>query len=98
MAAAAIVLRGSVVQVATASNGNSSAIEVYKYVHPIHNDLYIITGHGTGDGKQGGVLQPAIVQLLKQLNIQCHVSPANKGRLVVSSSELKQYKDSNRLC
>jgi pentatricopeptide repeat protein len=65
MAAAAIVLRGSVVQV-TASNGNSSAIEVYKYVPPIDSDLHIITGHGTNDGKQDCVLQPAIVRTVSE--------------------------------
>jgi pentatricopeptide repeat protein len=61
------------------------------YVHPIADDLHIITGHGTGVGKQGSVLQPAIIALLKQLNIECYVSPSNQGRLIVGNSALQQY-------
>jgi pentatricopeptide repeat protein len=97
MAAAAmrLVLRASVAQAATAHTSRGSATELYMYVHPIETDLHIITGHGTGDGKQGSVLQPAIIQLLKQLHIERHVSSNNKGRLVGSSSELQQYKGSN---
>jgi pentatricopeptide repeat protein len=92
MAAAAmrLVLRATVAQATAADSASSSATELY--VHPIHSDLQIITGHGTSDGKQGSVLQPVIMNLLQQLNIEYHVSPSNKGRLIVNSSNLQQYK------
>jgi pentatricopeptide repeat protein len=90
MAAAAmrVVLRDMVSHNTAANENSSSSVS---YVHPIANDLHIITGHGTGDGKQGSVLQPVLIAMLKQLSIECKVHPYNRGRLVVSSSNLKGY-------
>eukprot|EP00953_Heterococcus_sp_UTEX-ZZ885_P002706 1980-Heterococcus_DN1.PRE.1 len=81
MAAAAmrIVLREIVEQKAAARTGNSSNSNSASYVHSIATDLHIITGHGTGDGKQGSVLQPALIRMLKQLNVDCIISARNKG-------------------
>jgi hypothetical protein len=61
------------------------------HVHDVNSDLHIITGHGTHDGKQGSVLQPVIISMLKCIGIDCCVNSTNKGRLIVKSSELQQY-------
>jgi hypothetical protein len=92
MAAAAmrIVLRDMVSHKAaarTSGSGNSSA----SYVHPIATDLHIITGHGTGEGKHGSVLQPLVMSMLEQLNIECSIDAYNKGMVTVKSSALQQY-------
>jgi pentatricopeptide repeat protein len=85
-AALRIVLRAIVEQKAT---------DCASYVHPIANALHIITGHGTGDGKQGSVLQPVLIAMLKQLKIKCYINPNSKGRLVISSSNLRQHQRNN---
>jgi hypothetical protein len=41
--------------------------------------------------RDGSVLQPLIMNILKQLNIECYVSPSNKGMVTVTSSALQQY-------
>jgi pentatricopeptide repeat protein len=83
MAAAAmrIVLRDMVSPNATARTSS---------VHPIANDLHIITGHGTGEGKQGSVLQPLIMNMLKQLRIDCSIDARNKDRVIVKSGALQE--------
>jgi pentatricopeptide repeat protein len=102
MAAAAmrIVLREMVSQqaVAQADSSSSSATSNAPTVHVAANDLYIITGHGTGEGKQGSVLQPLVTSMLKQLNIECYVDPTNKGRLIARSSSLQHYKRNVTVC
>jgi hypothetical protein len=62
MAAAAmrIVLRDMVLHKAAVRTSISGSRNSALYVHPIANDLHIITGHGTGEGKQGSVLQPLL--------------------------------------
>jgi hypothetical protein len=92
MAAAAmrIVLRDIVKQKATAHTSGSS--HSASFVHPIVSDLHMITGHAMHRvERDGSVLQPAIIQLLKQQGIHCQVNPNNMGRLIVTSSELQQY-------
>jgi hypothetical protein len=58
-AAMRIVLRDLASQKVAARNSGVS------YVHPIADDLHIIAGHGTGDGEQGSVLQPLVMNMLK---------------------------------
>jgi pentatricopeptide repeat protein len=90
MAAAAmrIVLRDTVSDKARAHSGNASV----SYVHPIANDLHIITGHAMNrEERDGSVLQPVLIAMLKELGMQCYVNPENKGRLLITSSELQQY-------
>jgi pentatricopeptide repeat protein len=95
MAAAAmrIALRAiaySVGQTTTATAHDDSSSSA-SYVHPIGNDLHIITGHGTGDGKQGSVLQPLVLNMLRQLNIECCINARNKGMVTVKSDALQKY-------
>jgi hypothetical protein len=96
MAAAAvrIVVRDIMTQTATARKGNSSSSS--SYVHPIAYDLHIITGHALNrEGKDSSIVQETVIGMLKQLNIDCYINPNNKGRVVVSSSNLQQYQRNN---
>eukprot|EP00953_Heterococcus_sp_UTEX-ZZ885_P030349 16039-Heterococcus_DN1.PRE.3 len=91
-AAMRIVLRDIVLHNATARTGNSSSSNSASDVHPITNDLHIITGHAMHRvERDSSVLQPLVINMLKQLNIESYVSPTNKGRLTVKSSALQQY-------
>jgi pentatricopeptide repeat protein len=89
MAAAAvrIVLRD---MLHTANSIMSSSSDAY--VHDVSSDLHIITGHAMHrEHRDGSVLQPIIIDMLKQLGLQCSVDARNKGLLIVTSSELKGY-------
>jgi hypothetical protein len=91
-AAMRIALRDIVSHNATARTGNSSSSNSASYVHPIGNDLHIITGHAMHRvGRDGSVLQPLVINMLKQLNIESYVSATNQGRLTVKSSALQHY-------
>jgi hypothetical protein len=87
---AAAAMRVVIRDMSLAANAHTSS-STGVHVHDVSNDLHIITGHGTGDGKQGSVLQPVIIGMLKEQGIDCHVNPDNKGRLLVKGSELQQY-------
>jgi pentatricopeptide repeat protein len=94
VAAMRIVLRDIVAQVTTDISGSRNSAS---YVQPISNDLHIITGHAmhrSREERDSSVLQPLVMNMLKQLNIECYVSPSSKGRLIVSSSSLLRYKHS----
>jgi hypothetical protein len=43
------------------------------------------------EDRDGSVLQPLVMSMLKQLNIECSVNARNKGMLTVPSSALKRY-------
>ena len=36
-------------------------------------------------------LQPVIIGMLSELNMECSIDPRNKGKLVVTASQLQQY-------
>jgi pentatricopeptide repeat protein len=94
MAAAAmkIVLCDIVLCRATARKSNSSDSNSASYVHPIHYDLHIITGQAMHrQHKDGSVLQPLIMNMLKQLNIECSINKRNTGMVTVKSSALQEY-------
>jgi pentatricopeptide repeat protein len=89
MAAAAmrIVLREMVSHKGTARKRTSVS-----YVHPIANDLHIITGHAMHrEDKHGSILQRLVMNMLKQLNIECSINARNKGMVTVKSSALQQH-------
>jgi pentatricopeptide repeat protein len=90
-AAMRIVLRDMVshkAAVRTSGSGNSSA----SYVHPITVDLHIITGHAMHrEDRDGSVLQPLIMNLLKEVHVECSVNAHNKGMLTVKNSALQHY-------
>jgi pentatricopeptide repeat protein len=88
-AAMRIVLRAIVEQNTAAHSGTSNT---ESYVHPIANDLHIITGHAMHrEDRDGSVLQLLILNMLQLLDIQCSVNARNKGMVTVMSSDLKQY-------
>jgi hypothetical protein len=93
MAAAAmrIVLRDIVSYKATARAGNTSSSNSASYVHPIANDLRIITGHAMHrEERDGSVLLPLIMNMRKQLRIECSIDARNKGRVIVKSNALQE--------
>eukprot|EP00953_Heterococcus_sp_UTEX-ZZ885_P021065 11765-Heterococcus_DN1.PRE.1 len=93
MAAAAmrIVLRDIAIHNATARKEFNSSASL-SYVHPIGNDLHIITGHAMHrEDRDGSVLQPLVMSILKQLHVECCINARNKGMVTVKSSALVQY-------
>jgi hypothetical protein len=90
-AAVRIVLRAIVARKKEVEQNRNSIADA-PYVHPIANDLHIITGHALHRAERdGSVLQPSIIEMLKQEGVHCQVNPDNKGRLIVTSSALSQY-------
>jgi pentatricopeptide repeat protein len=90
MAAAAmrIVLRDMMPHKAGVTSSSSSNT---RYVHPIAKDLRIITGHALKrQEKDGSVLQRLVMNMLKQLKIECSIDAHNKGMVIAKSGALQE--------
>jgi pentatricopeptide repeat protein len=75
---------------------SSSAASWRMHVHTAHSDLYIITGHGNRRHVYGASkLQPALIELLQQLGIECKLHPTNSGMLILPAESLQQYLQSH---
>jgi hypothetical protein len=92
-AAMRIVLRDVVSHKATANGDSTSGIissASVSYRHPVANDLHIITGHAMHrQDRDGSLLQPLVMNMLKRLRIECSIDAHNKGRVIVRSSALR---------
>jgi pentatricopeptide repeat protein len=76
----------------TSSTDSSSRNSGLKHDYDMCADLQIITGHNEHrDGQRNAVLQPWLMSLLAEREIDCRVSGVNKGRLVVDAASLQCY-------
>jgi pentatricopeptide repeat protein len=88
-AAMRIVLRAMILHNATAARNIVSSSSA-SYVHPIANDLHIITGHAMNrEGKDSSIVQETVIDTLTQRSIECSVNARNKGMVTVKNSALQ---------
>jgi pentatricopeptide repeat protein len=76
----------------SSSTDSSSSISGLMHKYDIDADLQIITGHNEHrDGQRKAVLQPWLMTLLAEREIDCRVSDVNRGRLIVDAASLQRY-------
>jgi pentatricopeptide repeat protein len=76
----------------TDSSSSSSSSSSLQHKYDMNADLQIITGHNEHrEGERNAVLQPWLMTLLAEREIECRVCDVNKGRLIVDAASLQSY-------